>query len=234
MPMNRSTTTVIFDVEGTLVDCVPQTLESWRQSLAESGHSFRRDELQPYSGMDGEEMLEGLLPALTQEVRQRIQKRQGELYRDQYLGVVRPFEGIRQVFTALKRAGLSLAIATTCEHDELAVYDKTMRVLALTDLVVCGDDVEHGKPHPDLFRAVLKKSGISAPAQVLTVGDTPYDTKAALALGLESIGVLTGGFSRDALLSAGCSCVLDGVRAVVPHVASTFLSTSPALQSAAK
>ncbi|HZO21979.1 MAG TPA: HAD family hydrolase [Steroidobacteraceae bacterium] len=232
--MNRSTTTVIFDVEGTLVDCVPQTLESWRQSLAESGHSFRRDELQPYSGMDGEEMLDGLLPALSKEGRQSIAKRQGELYRDQHLRAVRPFEGVRRVFVALKRAGLALAIATTCTRDELAVYDKQMRVLALTDVVTCGDDVPHGKPHPDLFRAVLKKLRVTEPSEVLTLGDTPYDARAASALGLEPVGVLTGGFSRDALLFAGCSCVLDGVRALVPHVASTFLTTSPALQSASK
>ena len=54
-------TAVIFDVEGTLVDCVPQTLASWRETLADFGCSFSVEELQRFSGMDGRAMLDVLL-----------------------------------------------------------------------------------------------------------------------------------------------------------------------------
>jgi phosphoglycolate phosphatase-like HAD superfamily hydrolase len=55
---------------------------------------------------------------------------------------------------------------------------------------------------------------------VLAIGDTPYDAKAATALGLGAIGVLTGGFSRLALQEAGCIAVLDQVRHIGSHLAS--------------
>jgi beta-phosphoglucomutase-like phosphatase (HAD superfamily) len=41
----------IFDVEGTLIDCVPLQLESWRQTLGAAGHSFTYVDLQPFSGI---------------------------------------------------------------------------------------------------------------------------------------------------------------------------------------
>src|SRR5437879_2573417 len=52
---------LIFDVEGTLVDCVAQTLESWRETLADFGLRFSLEQLHGYSGMDGGEMLDSLL-----------------------------------------------------------------------------------------------------------------------------------------------------------------------------
>jgi HAD superfamily hydrolase (TIGR01509 family) len=170
--------------------------------------------------MDGEEMLDGLLPKLPDDKKKEALKRQGEFFREQYLDTARPFPQVRETFEALKKGGVRLAIATTCKHDELATYDRHMQVLGLTDAVACGDDVKRGKPHPDLFSLVLRKLRIADRSGVLAVGDTPYDARAATALGLGALGVLTGGFSRAALQEAGCIAVLDHVRHIVPHLAS--------------
>jgi HAD superfamily hydrolase (TIGR01509 family) len=218
--MHSSSTTLIFDVEGTLIDCVAQTLESWRQTLSEFGHSFTRDELQPYSGMDGAEMLDCLLPKLPDSKKKQVLKQQGELFREQYLHRVQPFPEVHETFEVLRNRGVILAIATTCKHDELAAYDEKMQVLGLTDAVACGDDVKRGKPHPDLFSLALGTLRIADRSGVLAIGDTPYDAKAASALGLAATGVLTGGFSRVALQEAGCIAVLDQVRHIVSHLAS--------------
>jgi phosphoglycolate phosphatase-like HAD superfamily hydrolase len=43
------------------------------------------------------------------------------------------------------------------------------------------------------------------------IGDTPYDTKAAAALGVASIGLLSGGFDKKTLLEAGATDVVDGI-----------------------
>jgi HAD superfamily hydrolase (TIGR01509 family) len=215
---------IIFDVEGTLADCIPQTLESWRQALSECGHPFTREELQPYSGMDGGDMLRSLLPTIDQDTSQQLIQRQGELYREQYLHHIQPFPGVREVFEALRKVGIPLALATTCKHDELRTYDRRMSVMRLADAVVCGDEVDHGKPHPDLFRAALRKLQIDDPSKAVAIGDTPYDVKAALALGLEPMGVLTGGFSRQALQEAGCTCVVDRAGAVVPIMVSRLVT----------
>jgi HAD superfamily hydrolase (TIGR01509 family) len=170
--------------------------------------------------MDGAEMLECLLPKLSDGEKKQVLKQQGDLFRAQYLHRVEPFPQVLETCEALRRRGVILAIATTCKDDELAVYDEKMQVLGLADAVACGDDVKRGKPHPDLFSFALSQLRIADRSGVLAIGDTPYDAKAATALGLGAIGVLTGGFSRVALQEAGCIAVLDQVRHIVPYLAS--------------
>jgi HAD superfamily hydrolase (TIGR01549 family) len=210
--VKTSSTIIIFDVEGTLVDCVAQTLESWQEALEESGHVVTRGSLQAYSGMDGREMLDRLLPGVPGDKKKEILKRQGTLYEQQHLRAVRSFPHVHELFRTLKKRGFTLAIGTTCKHDELAVYDKHMRVLEFTEAIACGDEVKRGKPNPDLFRCVLDKLGADEARPAIAVGDTPYDAKAATALRLQAVGVLTGGFSEEALRSAGCDRVLREVQ----------------------
>jgi HAD superfamily hydrolase (TIGR01549 family) len=206
--MQDQVTAIVFDVEGTLIDCVPHVLESWHATLAAAGHNFPQKTLQRYSGMDGSEMLDLLLPEVPKQIKKRLLKMEGETYRRDYLAKGRAFEGVRDLFQALKERGYALGIATTCKQDELSAYDREMQVLKLTDAVACGDDAKHGKPHPDLHRIALEKLGLSEPSRAVAVGDTPYDAIAAKTLGMRAVGLLTGGFSRDDLISAGCEHVL--------------------------
>src|SRR5436190_9939751 len=184
---------IIFDVEGTLVDCVPHVLDSWKRTLEAAGHGVTLAELQRYSGMDGADMLERLLPDQSTGHRQDLLKAQGERYRRDYLALARPFDGVRELFTTLKQTGFPIGIATTCKKDELSSYDRSMRVLELTDAIACGDDAEKGKPHPDLYHVALRKLGVREPSFAMGVGDTPYDAMAATGLRMQAAGVVTGG-----------------------------------------
>lgn len=228
--MQNAALTVIFDLEGTLVDCVPQTLQSWQRALGESLFDFCIDQLQAYSGMDAGQMLARLLPGRSTALKRDILRRQRLLYREQYLHGVQPFPEIREAFLALRRAGVTLAIASMCTADDLAAYDRRLRLLQAADAVVCGDEARRGMPAPDLLVAVLRKLGERrALSPVVVVGDSPYDAQAARALGFEAVGVVTGGFSREALLSSGHACVLEraGANAVLMPLPSVARSWPP-------
>ena len=205
-------TAAIFDVEGTLVDCVRWQLESWRITLSSVGHSLTHAQLQPFSGMDGEWMLDQLLPAESRETKQKLLKAQSSLYQTDFLPRVEPMPGVRQLFEVLKAHNVKLGIATTCQKQELAHYDERLRIIDLTDAVACGEMVKHGKPDPELFQKCLADLKIKDALDALAVGDTPYDAAAAKQLGMRCAGVLTGGFSAHALLAAGCDDVFDQVR----------------------
>jgi HAD superfamily hydrolase (TIGR01549 family) len=204
----------IFDVEGTLIDCVPLQLECWRTTFQAAGHSFTFADLQPFSGMDGLWMLDNLLPEEPQETKKRLVKAQGESYRDDFLCRAQPFPAVRELFETLKRQGVLIGIATTCQKDELAAYDQRLGILELTDVVACGEMVKHGKPDSSLFQTCLSRLEIADAALSLAVGDTPYDAKAAKRLGMRSAGVLTGGFSGSALREAGCDTIFEQVRGI--------------------
>ena len=205
-------TALIFDVEGTLVDCVYQTLESWRETLADFGLTFSVEQLHPYLGMDGGEMLDFLLrDSKARGLKQEILSEQGVRYREKFLPTVAAFPGIRSLFGSVRELGWRIGLATTCQPDELQHYGTIVGAFDLVEAVACGADVKRGKPDSSLYAVALERLGTDA-RQALAVGDTPYDAVAAARAGLAgTIGVLTGGFSSTALRAAGCGLVVKQV-----------------------
>jgi len=134
----------LFDVEGTLIDCVALQLESWRVTLGEAGYSFTHLDLQPFSGMDSLWMLDHLLPKEAQDGKERLVQAQGECYRRDFLRRAQPFPEVRLLFESLKQQDVLIGIATTCQKDQLATYDKRTDILELTDVVACGEMVKPG------------------------------------------------------------------------------------------
>ena len=135
---------------------------------------------------------------------------QGRMYEAKYLGSVKAFAGVRDVFGALREGGGRIALATDCKGPELSHYRSLLNVDDLIDGMACGDDVEHGKPNPRLIGLALGKLGISG--QAVMIGDTPYDAEAASGAGTAAAGLLTGGFAKQALLEAGCFVVANELR----------------------
>jgi phosphoglycolate phosphatase-like HAD superfamily hydrolase len=208
----------IFDVEGTLVDNVLATLQCWSETLAEVGCSATVADLHPYSGMDGKQMLRRLLNRHDQKLLDHIVNLQGERYRSRYLPHVRPFASVRQLFTVIKDSGAKIALATSCDRDELAHYRSLMNIDDVIDCACSGDDVRREKPAPDVVNLAARKLKVP-PGQVAMVGDTPYDAEAGRAAGLVSIGVQSGHFSRSDLVDAGCAAVFFDLLALTRKLA---------------
>jgi len=203
----------IFDVEGTLVDCVPQTLKSLQEALERFGHQVPYNTLQLYSGLDGDQTLRLVVPNSDESARKSILKTQGTIYEEKYLDGVQPFNGVRDVFRSLIEQGGRIALATDCKGPALKHYLSLLNVEEFISAMACGDDVEHGKPDPRLVGMALRKLNLPGP-QAVMVGDTPYDAEAAIEAGASAAGVLTGGFAREALLEAGCFAVADDLLAL--------------------
>lgn len=211
----------VFDVEGTLVDSVPQNLLSLKDALAEFGVSASYALLQLYSGLDGDQTLQLVAPNLDVGERKKVLEFQAKLYEANYLGNVTAFPDVRNVFQALTRDGGRIALATDCKGPELKHYLSLLNVTDLIDSMACGDDVEHGKPDPRLVGLALRKLGVAA-GQAVMIGDTPYDAEAASGAGTAAVGVLTGGFIEEVLTDAGCFAVAKDLNEL--H---TYLESGP-------
>jgi HAD superfamily hydrolase (TIGR01549 family) len=107
----------IFDVEGTLVDSVPQNLRSLQDALERFGHRVPYQTLHLYSGLDGDQTLQLVVPDAAEPERKEILEVQGTIYEKSYLDSVRPFDGVRDVFRALTERGGRIALATDCKPD---------------------------------------------------------------------------------------------------------------------
>ena len=84
----------------------------------------------------------------------------------------------------------------------------------------CGDDVDHGKPDPRIVGVALRKLGLTG-SEAVMIGDTPYDAEAASGAGTAAAGVLTGGFSVEALRGAGCFAIADEISGLLASLEDT-------------
>jgi HAD superfamily hydrolase (TIGR01509 family) len=121
---------------------------------------------------------------------------------------VEPLEGARGLIEDLKRLGRPVVLASSAKPDEIEHYLDLLDARGLADAWTSAGDVEQTKPAPDLVEAALERFG-GGPA--VMVGDSTWDCRAAANAGVETIAVLTGGFSQDELLEAGALAVFDSI-----------------------
>jgi phosphoglycolate phosphatase-like HAD superfamily hydrolase len=205
----------IFDVEGTLIDSVLQNQRSLQDALEKSGNRIPIQTLRLYSGLDGDQTVQLVVPDASERERRAILEDRREIFERDYLPSVKPLEGARDAIRILAEKGGRVALATDCKGPPYARY---MSLLDASDHIAataCGDDLEHGKPDPRLVGIALRKLGLAG-SQTVMVGDTPYDAEAALEAGTKAAGVLTGGFSESVLVAAGCFAVAPDLRTLLP------------------
>jgi HAD superfamily hydrolase (TIGR01549 family) len=217
-PMHRSLSVMIaiFDVDGTLVDSVKAHAAAWQDVLREFGHPIPFDDIRQQIGKGSDELLKAFLtPQEIERSGETIAEQRVEIFKDQYLKLVRPFPRVREVFQQYKNDGYKIVLATSAKAKELHSYLTLIRVDDLIDGKTSSDDADKSKPHPDILQAALTKVPGGKPEEAIVIGDTPYDAEAAVRGGMKPIGVLTGGFSEQQLREAGCVEVYPEVGAIL-------------------
>lgn len=204
-------TIFLFDVEGTLVDTAQEQLTSWQDTLRAVGCDVPRDVLQRVSGMDGNDLAKAVAPELTYAARKHVVEKQGRDFESRFLDEATVFPGMQHALRALHHDGARLGLATDSEGKALKTYLRLMDIDDVLEIVASGDEVAEGKPNPRLIQHALSRLHVNTGEGVYMVGDTPSDAYAARGAGATPIGLLSGGFSREALKAADCRVVLQGI-----------------------
>jgi HAD superfamily hydrolase (TIGR01509 family) len=195
---------VIFDIDGTLLDSVDQHAEAWRLVFEQHGKRIPFPEVRGQIGKGGDQLLPVFFtPEEIADFGETMEAERARLFQRDFLPRVRPFPGVRALFERMKRDGLQLALASSAKKSELKHYARLLEIEDLIEAGTSSDDAEKSKPHPDIFDAAVKKLAGIAPGATLVIGDTPYDAEAAAKIGIETIGLLCGGFAESDLRAAG-------------------------------
>jgi HAD superfamily hydrolase (TIGR01549 family) len=200
---------IVFDVDGTLVDSVEGHAQAWQDSFRRWGKEIPFQAIRDQIGKGGDQLMpvfldDGELESFGRE----LEEWRGRRYRESYLPEVRPFPQVRELFERLRKMGLRIVLASSAKDEELETYVDLTGIQDLISGSTSADDANRSKPHPDIFEAALTKAGIRADG-ALVVGDSPYDAEAASRAGIGSVGMLSGGFSRDWLEEAGFIAIYD-------------------------
>jgi phosphoglycolate phosphatase len=119
-----------------------------------------------------------------------------------------PLEGARELIVELKERGLVVVLASSASEDDLGHFLDELDARDVVDGWTSKDDVERSKPHPDIVHAAMEKAGAD---QAVMVGDSRWDIEAAARAGLETVCVITGGWSEQELRDHGAAAVFDSL-----------------------
>lgn len=190
---------VLLDVDGTLVDSNDAHARSWKDVLDEIGFDAPLSEVRRLIGMGGELVLERLTGIAPDDPRSKpLRDRRDAIFRDRYLGEVRPQPGARELVEKLAERRFTTVVVTSTSDANVRPLLEIAGIDDVVSALTTGDDVERAKPEPDVVRAGLRKAGVNADHAVL-LGDTPYDVAAGRSAGVAVIALRCGGWTDEAL-----------------------------------
>jgi HAD superfamily hydrolase (TIGR01549 family) len=198
----------ILDIDGTLVDSNYFHAVAWYRAMRAHDHTLPMWRIHRAIGMGSDQLIGALLG-------DEVEEREGDAIRDvekeryfELIDEVRPLAGARELVEDLKRSDHRVVLASSAKPDEVDHYLDLLDARELADAWTTSGDVENTKPEPDLVNSALEKVG-GGPA--VMVGDSVYDCEAARNAGVETIAVLTGGFSDSELLKSGARIVFASI-----------------------
>ena len=212
----------ILDVDGTLVDTNYHHAVAWFRAFRRHFLTLPVWRIHRHIGMGGDQLVAALAGDQVEErLGDSIRDAESELYR-KLIDEVQAMEGSRELIEELKKAGNVVVLASSAKDWEVEHYLDLLGAREIVDGWTTSADVEQTKPQPDLVHAALDKAGGEGDAML--IGDTVWDVEAAARAGVETLAVLTGGFSEAELREAGAKQVFTSVEELRQSLVETPLS----------
>jgi HAD superfamily hydrolase (TIGR01549 family) len=198
----------ILDIDGTLVDTNYHHAIAWHRAFVRNGIELPVWQIHRRIGMGGDQIVPALAgDRVEEELGDSIREAEGDLYAE-LIDEVRPLEGSRELIVELKDRGHAVVLASSAKQHEVDHYLDLLEARDLADDWTTSADVEATKPEPDLVHAALEKAG---GGDGVMIGDSTWDIEAARRAGIETLAVMTGGFSVAELREAGAAAVYESV-----------------------
>jgi len=208
---------LLCDLDGTLVQSNWLHAEAWQKALGAMGIPLELEDVRRQIGKGGDELIPVFVPWWKHKhVEEPLKRLRKFLFHADYKERVQPLPGAREFLVKLQQSGIRVALASSASKEDLLFYKHLIGIDDLVDAQTSADDADRSKPYPDIFEVALKHLGLK-PHQVLALGDTPWDAEAAGKAEIWTIGVETGGWSRQELLAAGCVEVYVSVADLLEH-----------------
>ncbi len=213
--------TVILDIDGTLVDTNFHHALAWFRAFRHHSLTLPLWRIHRHIGMGGDHFVEALAGAAAEkELGDDIRSTEESCYMD-LIDEVQPMDGARELILRLEASDHEVVLASSAKAHELDHYLDLLDVREVVDSWTSSADVEATKPEPDLVKVALAKGG---GRDAVMVGDSTWDCEAAKRADVETIAVLTGGYSKQELENAGAILVVESVAELAERLPETSLA----------
>ncbi len=175
---------VIFDLDGVLADSEPTWDEIDAQLLGEYGVKYRGEHHREVLGVNYQLAIEFYkktfnISAPTEE----MMKRRGEIATDFFAHKIGLFPHVKEVLEELRHMKMRLAVATSSVSASARPFLDRHLLTKYFEVIITGDEIERGKPHPDIYLRAAEKLGL-APNECLVIEDSLSGVAAGKAAGM--------------------------------------------------
>lgn len=184
-------TAVIFDMDGVIINGMPYHAQAWEETFRSLGLSITPEEVYEREGEAGPAAVQHFLrergiEASLADVQDLIRKKE---IRFKEIAKIEVFAGVREFLTALRALDKRLALVTGTARQELEI-SLPQDIQDQFEMIVTGDTVTHGKPHPEPYLTALQTLGLEA-RQAIVIENAPLGIQSARAAGLRCLAVET-------------------------------------------
>jgi HAD superfamily hydrolase (TIGR01509 family) len=213
----------ILDIDGTLVDTNFHHAIAWYKAFRQHEIVLPIWRIHRHIGMGGDQLVAALCDDQTEEEKGDAIRTAEKVLYTELIRDVEPLKGSRELIEDLKERGHAVVLASSAKEEEVDHYLDLLDARDLADDWTTSADVEATKPEPDLVRAAMEKAGND---DAVMVGDTTWDCEAAKRAGIQTVTVLTGGFSEAELRDAGAVAVFHSIEELRKALDDTPLAAS--------
>ena len=183
MTSSNVTNTLLFDWDGTLVDSAQLGLAAFEQSFAVLGVGFDREIYQAVYSPNWYAVYEAM--GLPKEKWQLADDLWVQHYGQQ---TAQPVAGAQETITGLKQKGYRLGVVSSGSECRVGREIRELGLENFFETVVCNEQMENKKPHPEGLETAMRSLGCSSEASCY-VGDSPEDIEMGKRAGMLTVGV---------------------------------------------
>ncbi|HTJ78072.1 MAG TPA: HAD family phosphatase [Rariglobus sp.] len=175
---------LIFDFDGLLVDTETVLIDAWVQMHEEDGLPCDRNALHYIVGHTG--ITHDYWTAYAPETNRAALDERYRLTARKLTLDAPPLPGAVALLAAARTAGLKIGLASNSSHEHVEGHLDHRGMRGFFDTIACRDDVQHGKPEPDVYLAALRGLGVTA-AEAIAFEDSVPGHVAAHRAGLRVV-----------------------------------------------
>jgi HAD superfamily hydrolase (TIGR01509 family) len=182
---------IIFDMDGTMIDNMMVHHRAWQRKLKELGMEISLEEVHQKVHGVNVEILERLFgDRFTPEERQKISDEKEAEYRKIFEPELTLVDGLAELLHDLKGKNIPMGVGSAAPPVNVDFVMNNLDLWHYFDAVKHSDDVETGKPHPEIYFKVAEELGVET-KDCLVFEDTPAGAEAARRAGCDIILVTT-------------------------------------------
>lgn len=181
---------IIFDMDGILIDSERQSNEGWLWAAGQLGVDMPMWLIDSFKGAPAElcckffdDYYKGVI-----DYWEAKELRTQHVYKIRETEGIPVKKGVKDIFEYIRNNGLKCAVATSTRRESAEKTLHEIGVWDYLDAVVYGDEVERGKPEPDIFLRAAKAIGVN-PSEAAVVEDSINGIKAGYAAGMRVVHI---------------------------------------------